>query len=113
MPREHLFSVTLKDCDVQTFSAGGPGGQNQNRRSTGIRITHRESGAVGEARDTRSQLLNKRAAFKRMIETPKFKAWMRVKTGRDAHLRAEVERDMWPSKIRVEVREDGEWVEEK
>lgn len=27
-----VFSVTLADCEVQTFAAGGPGGQNQNKR---------------------------------------------------------------------------------
>lgn len=71
--RELLFSVTLKDCDVQTFRAGGKGGQNQNKRDTGVRIIHRASGARGEARDERSQLQNKRLAFKRMAEHPLFR----------------------------------------
>jgi len=60
--RELMFSVTLTDCDVQTFRAGGKGGQNQNKRETGVRIIHRASGARGEARDERSQLQNKRLA---------------------------------------------------
>lgn len=68
-----MFSVTLKDCDVQTFRAGGKGGQNQNKRDSGVRIIHRDSGARGEARDQRSQLQNKRAAFRRMTQTPEFK----------------------------------------
>lgn len=72
--RELWFSVTLKDCTVQTFRAGGKGGQNQNKRDSGVRIIHRDSGARGEARDQRSQLQNKRAAFRRMIETSEFKA---------------------------------------
>lgn len=65
-----LFSVTVKDCEVQTFRAGGKGGQNQNKRDTGVRIIHHPSGARGEARDERSQLQNKRLAFKRMAEHP-------------------------------------------
>lgn len=52
--REKLLSVTLADCDVHTFSAGGPGGQHQNTSNTGVRIIHRESGARGESRETRS-----------------------------------------------------------
>jgi protein subunit release factor B len=112
MARELLFSVTLKDCDVQTFRAGGKGGQNQNKRDTGVRIVHRASGAVGEARDERSQLQNKKAAFRRMAETPRFKAWVKLAAGRDDHLRAEVERELWPNKIKVEVRQDGKWVEQ-
>lgn len=71
--RTLLFSVTLADCDVQTFRAGGKGGQNQNKRDTGVRIIHRASGARGEARDERSQLQNKRAAFKRMTGHPLFR----------------------------------------
>lgn len=74
--RQLLFSVTLKDCDVDTFRAGGNGGQNQNKRDTGVRITHRASGAVGTARDSRSQLQNKKLAFRRMAETALFKAWV-------------------------------------
>jgi protein subunit release factor B len=33
-----IFSVTMKDCDLKTFSAGGPGGQHQNTANTGVRI---------------------------------------------------------------------------
>jgi protein subunit release factor B len=62
MARELVLSVTLKDCEVQTFRAGGKGGQNQNKRDTGVRIIHHPSGARGEARDERSQLQNKRLA---------------------------------------------------
>lgn len=113
MSREKILSVTLADCDVQTFSAGGPGGQNQNRRSTGVRIIHRESGARGEARDSRSQDQNKKAAFRRMVDSDTFQAWLKMKLGRDEHLKAEVERMMWPHNIRTEVRENGRWVEQK
>jgi hypothetical protein len=60
--RQPFLSVTMKDCDLQTFRCGGPGGQNVNKVNSGVRITHRVSGAVGEARDSRSQLQNKKAA---------------------------------------------------
>lgn len=71
--RYKILSVTLDDCDVQHFRSGGKGGQNQNKRDTGTRIIHRASGARGESRDERSQLQNKRTAWRRMIETPTFK----------------------------------------
>src|SRR5262245_41948109 len=74
--RELLFSVTLADCEVQTFRAGGNGGQNQNKRDTGVRIVHRASGARGEARDERSQLQNKRLAWRRMADSALFRAWV-------------------------------------
>lgn len=71
--RYKILSVTLDDCGVQHFRSGGKGGQNQNKRDTGTRIIHRASGARGEARDERSQLANKKLAWRRMIETPTFK----------------------------------------
>ena len=73
--RQPIFSITLDDCEVQTFRAGGPGGQNQNKRDTGVRVIHPPSGARGESREERSQLQNKRLAFRRMAEHPLFRAW--------------------------------------
>lgn len=65
--RELVFTVGRDQFDIDTFHAGGPGGQHQNKSSTAVRITHRPSGAVGVARDDRSQLLNKKAAFRRCV----------------------------------------------
>lgn len=60
--RHRILSVTIDDCDVQTFRCGGKGGQNVNKRDTGVRVIHRASGARGEARDERSQWQNKKLA---------------------------------------------------
>jgi protein subunit release factor A len=70
--RVRVLSVTIHDCDVQHFRSGGKGGQNQNKRDTGTRVIHQPSGARGEARDERSQLQNKKLAFRRMVESPAF-----------------------------------------
>ena len=78
--RELLFSVTKKDFRIDTFRAGGPGGQNQNKRETGVRITHLESGASAESRTHRTQGQNKKAALERLVQTPKWKTWHRIKT---------------------------------
>lgn len=67
-----VLSVTIHDCEVQHFRSGGKGGQNQNKRDTGTRVIHHPSGARGEARDERSQLQNKRLAFRRMVESKPF-----------------------------------------
>lgn len=109
--REKLYSVTLDDCEVQTFRAGGKGGQNQNKRDTGVRIIHRASGARGEARDERSQLQNKRLAFVRMAQSDTFKAWVRMRSGETARTVAAVDRELWPDRTRTEVWEDGVWRE--
>lgn len=71
--RRKVLSITIKDCEVQTFRSGGPGGQNQNKRDTGVRIIHPPSGARGESREFRTQPENKKAAWMRMVKSGTFK----------------------------------------
>jgi protein subunit release factor B len=79
----------MADCRTDTFRSGGPGGQHQNKRDTGVRITHLASGAVGESREERSQLLNKRKAFRRMTQHPKFRTWVNLALMDESVLRIE------------------------
>lgn len=110
--KKKILSVTIHDCEVQHFAAGGPGGQNQNKRHTGTRVIHHPSGARGESREERSQLQNKRAAFLRMVKSPKFRIWVAKQT-LDAAPDVPIEDvELNESDIRVEVRVDGKWVEE-
>lgn len=114
MSRELVLTVTLADCEVQTFRSGGKGGQNQNKRETGVRVIHHPSGARGESREERSQLQNKKTAFRRMAESKEFTAWVRRQAGEDALMIAKVERELWPDRTKVELKdEDGNWIEEK
>lgn len=80
--RKLLFSVTGADCIKDTFCTGGPGGQAQNKKHTGVRFTHPPSGAVGESREHRSQEMNKRAAWTRMCQTKRFVTWVKVEAAR-------------------------------
>jgi len=97
MNKQLLFSVTKKDLRIDTFRSGGKGGQNQNKRDTGVRITHLESGAVGESREERSQEQNKHRAFRRMVETEKFQKWIKIKAAFTSHMIREVNKkvDEW------------------
>ncbi len=108
--RELLFSVTKDDLEIQTFHSGGPGGQHQNKSDTGVRIIHHPSGARGESREDRSQLRNKQAAFRRMTESPKFKAWI----SQQIYLAGEsperkVERDLSPENLKIEYFDGKNW----
>lgn len=110
-----LFSLTEKDFEVQTFYSGGPGGQNQNKRSTGVRIIHKASGAVGESREERSQLQNKRKALEKLVKTVKFKIWLnRVIYELDLGKTVDevVDDLMSPVNLKIEgVDENGNWKE--
>jgi hypothetical protein len=113
--RELLFKITRKDFDIKTFRSGGPGGQHQNKTDSGVRIVHRESGAVGESRSEKSQLTNKKLAFERLVESPKFRVWLNGKVieaieGKTIEQR--VEEQMKPDKLKIEVvNEQGQWTE--
>lgn len=115
--RKKLFSVTKKDFDVQTFRCGGHGGQKVNKTSSGVRIIHRESGAVGESRTDRSQAQNKKLAFQRLVKTGKFKIWLNRKifemNGNET-IDQTLERYMLPENLKIEIRnENGTWEEQK
>ena len=100
---KHLcFSVTIKDCKVQTFTSGGKGGQHQNRTQTGVRIIHEPSGAVGESRSTRSQLRNKREAFRKMAESSEFQVWAKMKASNTQTIKERVDNLMKDENLLVE-----------
>ncbi len=107
--RVKVLTVTIKDCEVQTFRSGGKGGQNQNKRDTGVRVIHHPSRARGESREERSQLQNKRSAFVRMAESKEFRAWVRL---RHAQIAGDVERAvqdaMRPENLLIETFDPAE-----
>jgi len=52
--KNKLLNLNRKDFEIQTFRSGGKGGQHQNTTDSGVRIVHKESGAIGESRNYRS-----------------------------------------------------------
>lgn len=53
------FVVPESDLEIEFTKAGGPGGQNVNKRETAVRITHKESGISVCASVERTQYANK------------------------------------------------------
>jgi protein subunit release factor B len=113
MSRERVLRITIKDCETQTFRAGGKGGQNQNKRDTGVRIIHHPSGARGESREGRGQLENKKLAFRRMAESVAFRIWVAEMHMKLPPIEDVVDEMMQPENLKVEVRQASKWVEDE
>ena len=113
MPRKLLFTLNKKDFTIQTFKSGGPGGQHQNKTDSGVRIKHKDSGAVGESRTHKSQYQNKKEAFNRLVATNKFKVWVNkevfvITSGKTPE--EMVDEQMYPRNIKTETKDErGRW----
>lgn len=76
--RQLLFSVTSKDFKQESFSVGGHGGSGKDTSNSGVRLIHLDSGAVGEGREHRTNSMNKKSAFHKLIKSKKFLDWHKI-----------------------------------
>ena len=116
-PGSRTLAFSIKGDDPtfrwEYFPAGKNGGQKGNKTASACRVTHMPSGATGESREHRSQWQNRKTAWRRMVESIKFKLWLNAKLASGPTPEERVAQDMQPQYLRVEVRKDGKWVDEE
>lgn len=111
--KQLLFSVTANDCDWSYTRGTGNGGQKKNKTSSAVHCSHRPSGAHGYSESSRSQLDNRRDAFRKMSESAEFQRWLKIETLRRSGEMAEIERRVEEDlkKVRTEIKIDGRWTQ--
>ena len=96
------IEINPSDLQIDTYRASGAGGQQINKTSSAIRITHFPSGTVVTCQNERSQFQNKDKAMQ-MLKSKLFLLKQEEQAAKAAGIRGDVKDNGWGSQIRSYV----------
>ena len=102
LPDNDEFQVNMEEVRIDTYRAGGAGGQHVNRTDSAVRMTHVPTGTVAQCQNERSQVQNREVCL-RILKSRLLELRMREKEEQMSDIKGELKKIEWGSQIRSYV----------
>ena len=99
---DNEIEIDMKDVRVDTYHSSGAGGQNVNKTSSAVRMTHYPTGIVVSSQTSRDQVHNRENCI-RMLKAKLLELREREREQQMADIKGEMKKIEWGSQIRSYV----------
>lgn len=96
------IDLKMEDVKVDTYRAGGAGGQHVNRTDSAVRMTHMPSGIIVQCQNERSQIQNRERAIK-MLKAALYEKEVEARNKAKDAMESQKMANEWGSQIRSYV----------